>query len=104
MKKQTPPPVHIEQQNHPTELAPLNIIRTETVLSKLLAMPADVFPSAAASIYGLSGVGAGFGGMLFSLLTGWTVDHFSYVPVFIGFGIMPLIAAAIFWTIREEKA
>jgi len=35
MKKQTTPPIQAEQQNHHTELIPLNIIRTETVLSKL---------------------------------------------------------------------
>ncbi len=27
------------------------------------------------------------------------VDHFSCVPVFVGFGIMPLICAAILWTL-----
>ena len=45
---------------------------------------------------------AGFGGMVFSLLTGWMVDHYSYVPVFIGFGILPLIAAAILWSLTDE--
>jgi ACS family hexuronate transporter-like MFS transporter len=35
--------------------------------------------------------------MVFSLLTGWVVDNYSYVPVFIGFGILPLISAAIIW-------
>ena len=38
-------------------------------------------------------MGAGFGGMLFTLITGWVVDHYSYTPVFIGFGILPLICA-----------
>jgi ACS family hexuronate transporter-like MFS transporter len=47
-------------------------------------------------------MGAGFGGMVFSLLTGWVVDHYSYVPVFIGFGILPLIAAAIVWALPEH--
>jgi ACS family hexuronate transporter-like MFS transporter len=42
-------------------------------------------------------MGAGFGGMIFSLVTGWVVDHYSYVSVFIGFGILPLIGAAIIW-------
>jgi hypothetical protein len=27
------------------------------------------------------------------------VDHYSYTPVFIGFGIMPLICALILWTL-----
>lgn len=66
----------------------------------LLACPADVFPkNVLASIWGLASMGSGFGGMLFALLTGWVVDHFSYVPVFIGFGIMPLVCALIIWTL-----
>ena len=66
----------------------------------MLAMPADVFPrNAVGSIWGLASMGSGFGGMLFSLATGWLVDHYSYVPVFVGFGILPLIAASIVWTL-----
>jgi ACS family hexuronate transporter-like MFS transporter len=69
-------------------------------LANMLSMPADVFPgSAVASVYGLASMGSGFGGMLFTLMTGWAVDHYSYTPVFIGFGIMPLICALILWTL-----
>ena len=61
-----------------------------------LAMPADVFPkSLVASIWGFAGLGTGFGGMLFSLLTGITVDRYSYTPVFIAYGIFPVISALI---------
>lgn len=67
-------------------------------LANMLAMPADVFPgNAVGSIWGLASMGAGFGGMLFSLVTGWVVQHYSYVPVFIGFGLMPLICAGVIW-------
>jgi ACS family hexuronate transporter-like MFS transporter len=69
-------------------------------LANMLAMPADVFPgNAVGSIWGLASMGAGFGGMLFSLITGWVVDHYSYTPVFIGFGLLPVVCAAIVWTI-----
>jgi ACS family hexuronate transporter-like MFS transporter len=69
-------------------------------LSNMLAMPADRFPSnAVGSVWGIASMGAGFGGMVFSLLTGWVVDNYSYVPVFIGFGILPLISAAIIWSL-----
>lgn len=65
-----------------------------------LAFPSDVFPkSIVASIWGLASMGAGFGGMLFTLITGWVVDHYSYTPVFIGFGILPLICATVLWTL-----
>ena len=61
-------------------------------------MTADVFPAnAVASVYGLASMGSGFGGMLFTLITGWAVEHYSYTPVFFGFGVLPLICAAILW-------
>ena len=63
-------------------------------LANLLALPGDVFPKeAVASIWGFASTGSGFGGMIFSLLTGWLVDHYSFRPVFVLFGILPLIAA-----------
>ncbi len=69
-------------------------------LANMLAMPADVFGrNAVASVYGLASMGSGFGGMIFALITGWVVDHYSYTPVFIGFGIVPLICATILWTL-----
>jgi MFS transporter, ACS family, hexuronate transporter len=72
-------------------------------LANMLSMPADVFPkNAVGSIWGLASMGAGFGGMVFSLITGWVVDHYSYIPVFFGFGLIPLIAAAIVWTLPEQ--
>ena len=69
-------------------------------LANMLAMPADVFPqNAVASVYGLASMGSGFGGMVFVLITGWVVDHYSYTPVFIGFGFVPLICALVMWTL-----
>jgi len=71
-------------------------------LANLLAMPADRFPkNTVGSVWGIASMGAGFGGMLFSLLTGWIVDHYSYVPVFVGFGILPAVAAAIVWSLPD---
>ncbi len=73
------------------------------ISSNLLAAPADVFPtSAVASVYGLASMGSGFGGMLFTLITGWLVDHYSYTPVFIGYGVLPLIGALIWWTMLGQ--
>ncbi|MGA2263650.1 MAG: MFS transporter [Acidobacteriota bacterium] len=68
------------------------------VTANMLAMPADVFPKEiVASIWGLASMGSGFGGMVFALITGWLVDRYSYVPVFMGFGLIPLIAILIIW-------
>jgi ACS family hexuronate transporter-like MFS transporter len=72
-------------------------------LANMLALPGDVFPkNAVASVYGLASMGSGFGGMLFTLITGWVVDHYSYTPVFIGFGLLPLICATILWLLLGE--
>lgn len=69
-------------------------------LANMLAMPADVFPAeAVASVYGLASMGSGFGGMIFVLITGWLVDHYSYVPVFLIFGLIPLICVFVQWTL-----
>jgi ACS family hexuronate transporter-like MFS transporter len=73
-------------------------------LANMLALPADVFPkNAVASVWGLASMGAGFGGMIFTLITGWVVDHFSFTPVFIGFGLIPLISAGILWTLMRPE-
>jgi MFS transporter, ACS family, hexuronate transporter len=64
----------------------------------LLSIPADVLPRRAlASTWGLCSMGSGFGGMVFALATGWLVDGYSYVPVFILFGILPVLAALALW-------
>jgi MFS transporter, ACS family, aldohexuronate transporter len=63
--------------------------------ANVLTLPADMFPQqVVASISGLSGTGAALGGMMFTLLIGAVVDRFSYVPVFVMAGLMPLGAAA----------
>jgi ACS family hexuronate transporter-like MFS transporter len=72
-------------------------------LANMLALPADVFPGeSVGSVYGLASMGSGFGGMVFTLITGWLVDRYSYTPVFIGFGLMPLICATVLWTLTGQ--
>jgi ACS family hexuronate transporter-like MFS transporter len=69
-------------------------------LANLLAIPGDVFPKGAvASIWGFASMGSGIGGMIFSLVTGWLVDHYSFRPVFVLFGVIPLVAAWLVWTL-----
>ncbi len=65
-------------------------------LTNTLAFPADVFPkNALGSIWGLASMGSGLGGMFFQWLSGRMVDRFGYYPVFIGYGIMPVIAVVM---------
>lgn len=49
----------------------------------LLTLPADIFPSeVVASVSGLSGFGAGAGGVVSTFFVGYLLDKFSYKPVF----------------------
>ena len=65
-------------------------------LANTLAFPADVFPkNAVASVWGLASMGSGFGGMCFMALSGWLIARYGYTPVFIGYGIMPVIALSL---------
>lgn len=67
-------------------------------INNVQTLPSDFFPrSAVGSVAGLGGTGAGIGAMLFTLGTGWVVDHFSYVPVLVAAGILaPLGTLALF--------
>jgi ACS family hexuronate transporter-like MFS transporter len=57
------------------------------------AFPPDVFPkNALASVWGLASMGSGFGGMIFMALSGWLISRYGYTPVFIGYGILPVLA------------
>ncbi len=76
----------------------------------MLAFTADAFSKeSVASVWGIVSMGAGFGGMLFTLIAGWVIQHFSYAPVFIGFGVIPLICSTMLWTLtgpmptREDR-
>ncbi|HEY2466445.1 MAG TPA: MFS transporter [Terracidiphilus sp.] len=72
-------------------------------LANLLAIPGDVFSKGTvASIWGLASMGSGIGGMIFSLITGWLVDHYSFQPVFELFGLIPLVAAGLVWTLPRR--
>ena len=94
------PAVHVPGSALSIALVSIAMAGYTAALANMLAMPADIFPSGgAASVYGLASMGAGFGGMVFALVTGWLVDRYSYVPVFWLFGLIPLISIAILWSL-----
>ena len=62
--------------------------------ANMFASVTDLFPvEQAGRATGLTGFAGGLSGLLFPLLTGWTVDHFSYSPVFLMVAFMPLLGA-----------
>ena len=73
-------------------------------LANLLAIPGDAFPSGVvASVWGIASMGSGFGAMIFSLITGWLVEHYSFRPAFLLFGILPVISAWIVWRLPRGR-
>ena len=70
-----------------------------------LTFPSDLFPQdVVASVSGLSGFAAGVMGALFTFAAGTIVDKYSYLPVFIAAGVIPLLAtAAVLTLIRAPQ-
>ena len=96
----TIPAVLVESATISIWLVSLAMLGYTGCVANMLAFPSDFFPkNVVGSIWGLASMGSGFGGMVFALLTGWVVDHYSYVPVFIGFGLMPMICVLILWSL-----
>lgn len=69
----------------------------------MMSLCADAFPrNAVGSVVGLSGMGAGVGGMLFTMLVGWTLDRYGYPPVFIAAGAIPLLAFFVLFALLDR--
>jgi ACS family hexuronate transporter-like MFS transporter len=63
----------------------------------------DLFPDKVVGrVTGLTGVSQGLSGLLFPLLTGVLVDHFSYKPVFIMVAFMPMLGAIALFAIGRQ--
>jgi MFS transporter, ACS family, hexuronate transporter len=94
----------------PSPVFAIALISTATfgycgALANVLAIPRDLFAkNAVASIWGLASMGSGFGGMFFSLVTGWLVDSYSFRPAFVLFGLTPIIAAGLIWSLPRSVA
>jgi ACS family hexuronate transporter-like MFS transporter len=69
-------------------------------INNVQTLPSDFFPSrAVGSVAGLGGFGAGLGSMLFTLTTGWVVDHFSYTPIFTAAGLLAPVGTLVLFAL-----
>jgi ACS family hexuronate transporter-like MFS transporter len=69
-------------------------------INNVQTLPSDYFPEeTVASVAGLGGVGAGIGAILYVLTTGWVVDHFSYTPILLIAGLLPLLGTAVLFVV-----
>jgi MFS transporter, ACS family, aldohexuronate transporter len=71
--------------------------------ANMFAAISDLVPKPAIGrVTGLTGIAGGLSGLLFPLLTGFLIDRFSYVPVFMLAAIMPLLGVVLLHaTIRK---
>jgi ACS family hexuronate transporter-like MFS transporter len=77
------------------------VLLGHTFLSaNMFAAISDVFPSSAVGrVTALTGMASGLSGMLFPLLTGVLVDHFSYLPVFSLAAVMPMAGCVLLFAL-----
>lgn len=69
-------------------------------VNNVQTLPSDYFPEGAVgSVAGLGGMGAGVGAILFTLATGYVVDHFSYTPMLVVAGLLPVLGTAILFVL-----
>jgi ACS family hexuronate transporter-like MFS transporter len=65
-------------------------------VANVQTLPSDFFPvGAVGSIAGFAGSAAGLGAVIFTLSTGWVVDHFSYTPILITAAVLAPIATTV---------
>ena len=92
--------VHVESLAISIALISLATFAHQSWSTNMLTLPADFFPSnVVASVSGLSGTGAAFGGFVFTYLTGFLVDNYSYEPVFALAAIFHPIAAVVLFLV-----
>jgi MFS transporter, ACS family, aldohexuronate transporter len=75
-------------------------------IGNVQTLSSDYFPeNAVGSVMGLGGVGAGIGAMLLTEATGLVADHYSYTPILVTAGLLPIVATAVLFvlgrTIRQ---
>jgi len=64
--------------------------------SSMFTLPADLFPARdVGTVWGMYGAVGSFGGMAFSILAGWTIDHYSWTPLFVAAGCMHIVSAIL---------
>lgn len=70
----------------------------------MMSICGECFPrNVIGSVTGLSGMGAGLGGILLTLATGRVVDQFGYAPVFVTVSAMPLLAFAVLYLLLDRE-
>ena len=71
----------------------------------MMTLIGDAFPQrVVGSVTGLSGVGAGLGGIVFTMSAGWALDTLGFAPVFVAVGSIPLLAFVVLYVMFDRRA
>ncbi len=72
----------------------LGIFGIQVKSASLFAVPADVFPpTAVATVWGASGAAGSLAAAFSQPVIGWTIDRYSYEPVFVAVALMHIVSA-----------
>lgn len=64
--------------------------------ASMFTLPADLFPARdVGTIWGIYGAIGSFGGAVFGSLTGWTIENYSWTPVFVAVACMHIVSALL---------
>jgi ACS family hexuronate transporter-like MFS transporter len=71
----------------------LGIFGIQVKSASLFTVPTDVFPPAAVgTVWGASGAAGSFAAAMSQPVIGWTIDHYSYEPVFVAVASMHIVS------------
>jgi ACS family hexuronate transporter-like MFS transporter len=89
------PAVYVDSAVLAVLLMGLGIFGIQVKSASLFAVPADIFPpTAVATVWGASGAAGSLAAAFSQPLIGWTIDKYSYEPVFVVVALMHIVSAA----------
>ncbi len=89
------PAVYVDSAGLAVLLMGLGIFGIQVKSASLFAVPADIFPpTAVATVWGASGAAGSLAAAFSQPVIGWTIDKYSYEPVFVAVALMHIVSAA----------
>jgi ACS family hexuronate transporter-like MFS transporter len=74
----------------------LGVFAIQLKSATLFTLPADMVPArAVGTVWGASGAAGSFAAAFSQPVIGWTIDHFSYEPVFAAVSLLHIFSAAV---------
>jgi ACS family hexuronate transporter-like MFS transporter len=90
------PAVYVDSAVAAVVLMGLGIFAIQVKSASLFAVPADLFPpTAVGTVWGASGAAGSLAAAFSQPVIGWTIDRYSYEPVFVFVAVAHLVSAAV---------